>query len=121
VFYNIVDTLSLFPSSIEYFHCYKHVLHLSLYIIILVFVYVFIFGSIFHIWEKTFSLYLSEPDLLHLTQCPPIASIYLQITCWPAFLFVLALAVLVELLPATLILGYLCQWLLLPCLPNQAS
>jgi hypothetical protein len=52
---DITDALSFsfpFPlslSSIEQFHCYKHVLHLSLYMIMLVFVYMFIFGSIFHI------------------------------------------------------------------------
>jgi hypothetical protein len=42
-------TFPLSPSSIEEFCCYKHVLHLSLYVIVLVFVSVFIFGSIFHI------------------------------------------------------------------------
>jgi hypothetical protein len=31
------------------------------------FVYIFIFGSVFHIWEKTCSLWLSEPGLLHST------------------------------------------------------
>jgi hypothetical protein len=36
--------------------------------------------SIFHIWEKTYDLCLSGLDLLHLTWCPPIASIYLQTT-----------------------------------------
>jgi hypothetical protein len=36
---------SLSLSSIEQFHCYKHVLHLSLFTIILIFVYMFIFGS----------------------------------------------------------------------------
>jgi hypothetical protein len=30
------------------------------------------------IWEKTCRLCLSEPGLLHLAWCPPIASIYLQ-------------------------------------------
>jgi hypothetical protein len=49
---DITDVLSfsfpfpLSPSSIEYFHCYRHVLHLSLYVIMFVFVYMFIFGSI---------------------------------------------------------------------------
>jgi hypothetical protein len=38
------------------------------------------FGSIFHIWEKICCLYLSEPDFIHLTWYPPIASIYLQTT-----------------------------------------
>jgi hypothetical protein len=42
---------------------------------------VFIFGSIFHIQEKTCSLCVSEPGLLHLTWCPPIASISLQASC----------------------------------------
>jgi hypothetical protein len=42
----------------------------------LVFVYVFIFGSIFHIWEKIWSFYVSDPALFHLTWCSPIASIY---------------------------------------------
>jgi hypothetical protein len=49
---------------------------MSLYM--LVFVYMFIFSSIFHVWEKTRGLFLSEPGLLHLTWCPPIAFIYLQ-------------------------------------------
>jgi hypothetical protein len=51
---DITDALSfsfpfpLSPSSIEQFHCYTHVLHLSLYMIVLGFVYMFIFGSTFH-------------------------------------------------------------------------
>jgi hypothetical protein len=48
--------LFAFPSFSEFhrvFHCYKHVLHLSLYMFMLVFLYMFIFRSIFHIWEKT--------------------------------------------------------------------
>jgi hypothetical protein len=39
------------------------------------------FESIFHAWEKTCVLCLSEPGLLHLTWCFPIISICLQITC----------------------------------------
>jgi hypothetical protein len=35
------------------------------------------FGTIFHAWEKTCDFVFFEPDLLHLTWCPPIAS-----TCW---------------------------------------
>jgi hypothetical protein len=31
------------PSSVEYFHCYKHVLHLSLYMTMLAFVCMFTF------------------------------------------------------------------------------
>jgi hypothetical protein len=31
--------------------------------------------SITHIWEETCSLCLSETSVLHLTQCPPIASL----------------------------------------------
>jgi hypothetical protein len=38
-------------------------------------------GSIFHEWEKTCGLCLSEPGLLHLIWCPPIASIYFPTTC----------------------------------------
>jgi hypothetical protein len=38
--------------------------------------------SIFYVWEKSCDLCLSEPGLLHLTWCPPISSIYLQIICW---------------------------------------
>jgi hypothetical protein len=76
------DALSFsFLSSMESFHCSKHVLHMGLYMIMLIFVYMFIFGSIFHIWEKTCGLCVSEPGLLHLTWCPPIPSIYLQTTC----------------------------------------
>jgi hypothetical protein len=74
----------LFPpslSSTQQFHCHRHVLHLSLYVIMFVFVCMFIFGSIFHIWEKICDVCLSEPGLLHLTWCPPIASIYLHTPC----------------------------------------
>jgi hypothetical protein len=39
------------------------------------------FGSIFHVWEKTCSLCLSEPGLHHLAWCPPIAFIYFQTIC----------------------------------------
>jgi hypothetical protein len=46
------------------------------------------FVSIFHIWEKTCGLCVSEPGLLHLTWYSPIASIYLRTTwlhssLWP--------------------------------------
>jgi hypothetical protein len=47
----------------------------------LVFVYIFLFGSVFHVWKKTFSFCVSDPGWLHLTWCPPIASIHLQSTC----------------------------------------
>jgi hypothetical protein len=86
--YDITDALSfsflfpLSPSSIEWFHCYNHVPYLNLYMIMLVFVYMFIFESIFHIWEKTCNLCVSEPGLLHLKLYPPIASFYLQTTCY---------------------------------------
>jgi hypothetical protein len=68
------------PSSIDWFHCYKHVLYLCLYMIMLVFVHMFICGSVFHIWEKTCSFCVSNTGLLHLTWCPPTASVYLQTT-----------------------------------------
>jgi hypothetical protein len=64
-------------SSIEQFHYYKQVLHVNLYMIMLVLCICLSFGSIFHIWEKTCVLCLSEPGLLHLTWSPLIASIYL--------------------------------------------
>jgi hypothetical protein len=83
----ILLSFPFFPSSIEQFHCYEHVLHLSLCRIMLVFVHMFIFGSIFHIWEKTYGLCLSEPGLLHLMWCPPFASIYLQTTWCHSFLW----------------------------------
>jgi hypothetical protein len=55
--------------------------------IMLVYAYMFILVSIFHIWEKTCSLCVSEPGLLRLISCPPIASTYLQTTyhfsLWP--------------------------------------
>jgi hypothetical protein len=39
------------------------------------------FGPIiFHIWEKTYDLCLSELGLLHLTWCSPVPSIYLRMT-----------------------------------------
>jgi hypothetical protein len=50
-------------------------IYIHVYIIMLLFV----FGSIFCIWEKTCDLCLSEPALLHFTQCPPVLSTYL----WP--------------------------------------
>jgi hypothetical protein len=31
--------------------------------------HIFVFGFIFHIWEKTCDLCLSEPSLFHLTWC----------------------------------------------------
>jgi hypothetical protein len=64
-------------SSIEQFHYYKHVLHISLYMFL--FVYMFIFW-IFHIQEKACCLCLFESGLLHLTWCFPIAFIYFQTT-----------------------------------------
>jgi hypothetical protein len=84
---DITDALSFsFPfhfsqTSIEWFHYCKHILHLCLYMVMLVFVDMFVFGSIFHVWEKTCSLCVSEPGLLHLTWYLPVASIYLQTTC----------------------------------------
>jgi hypothetical protein len=53
----------------------------SEFVYMLVFVHMFFFGSIFHIWEKTCHFCVSDPGLLHLTWCPPIASIYLQTKC----------------------------------------
>jgi hypothetical protein len=46
----------------------------------LIFVYMFIFGCIFHGWEKTWGFCVSDPGLLHITWCLPIASIYLKTT-----------------------------------------
>jgi hypothetical protein len=86
MFYNIIDALSFSfpfppsPSSIEWFHYYTHVLHMGLYMIMFSFCVYLSLGSIFHIWEKTCGLCLSEPGLLHLTWYPWIASIYLQTT-----------------------------------------
>jgi hypothetical protein len=56
-------------SSIDQLQCYRHVLHLNLYMIVLVFVYSFVFGSIFPIRGETC---LSDPGLLHLTCCPQL-------------------------------------------------
>jgi hypothetical protein len=79
---NITDALSFsFPEFYRVVHNYKHVLHMSLCMIMLVFMYMFIFGSIFHVWEKTCSLCVSEAGLFHITWCPPIASTYLQTIC----------------------------------------
>jgi hypothetical protein len=79
---NIADTLSFPfppPSSIKYFHYYRYVLTYTL--LYDLFLHICLsFWSTFYIWEKTGGLYLSELDLLHLTWCPPIASIYLQTT-----------------------------------------
>jgi hypothetical protein len=38
------------------------------------------FWHIFHIWQKTCALCLSEPGLLHLTRWSPVPSIYLKIS-----------------------------------------
>jgi hypothetical protein len=38
------------------------------------------YGFSFYIWGKTCDLWLFEPDLLHLTWCSPVLSIYLQAT-----------------------------------------
>jgi hypothetical protein len=69
-----------FPWVPQSFHCYKHVLNLSLYMIMFVFVCMIIFGSIFHIEDKTCRFCISDPGLPHLAWFSPIASIYLQIT-----------------------------------------
>jgi hypothetical protein len=39
------------------------------------------FGSMLPVWVKTCSLCFSDPILIHLTWCPPIAFIYIQTTC----------------------------------------
>jgi hypothetical protein len=44
-------------------------------------------GSIFHIWEKTCSLWLSEPGYLHLQWSSPVPSIYLQMTKFHSILW----------------------------------
>jgi hypothetical protein len=54
------------------------VLHLSLYIIMLVLCVCLSFVST--TYERKRGLCVSEPGLLHLTWCPPFASIYLQTT-----------------------------------------
>jgi hypothetical protein len=80
MFCDITDALSfsfpflLSPSSIEYFNCYKHVLHMILFMIMLGFVYCLSYRYILHVWEKICSLCVSDPGLLHITWCPPIAS-----------------------------------------------
>jgi hypothetical protein len=68
---DIIDAISFFftfalsQSFIEYFHYYKHVLHLSLYNIILAFVLCLLFGTLFYIWQKTCSFWVSKLALLH--------------------------------------------------------
>jgi hypothetical protein len=60
--YDITDALSFSlpfppsPSSIEKFHCYRHVPHLSLCVIMPVLCICLFFGPIFHVWEKTWPL-----------------------------------------------------------------
>jgi hypothetical protein len=84
---DITDALSFFfpfplsLSSIEYFHCYRQVLHMSLYMIMLMFVYVLNFGSIVYVLEKTCGFCVSDTGLLLLTWHLPIESIYCQTTC----------------------------------------
>jgi hypothetical protein len=65
--------------SIEKFHYYKHVLCRGLSMIMF---YIYLLGL--SVWEKTFGLCLSEPGLIQLTQCLPIASNYLR-TTWCHF------------------------------------
>jgi hypothetical protein len=71
MFYDITDSLSFplpfppSPSSIEKFHCYKHV-----YIWVCVWSCLFgglclSFGSILHMWVKTCGICLSDPGLRH--------------------------------------------------------
>jgi hypothetical protein len=82
-YYWCVIILFYFPSFPE-FHRVAPLLKTCstcLCMIILGFVYMFIFGSVFHIWEKTYGFRVSDSGLLHLTWCPPVASIYLQTTC----------------------------------------
>jgi hypothetical protein len=82
MFYNIIDTLIIlfsFPSFPMFHYC-------MFYIWVCIWSCLFLctcvsFGSIFHIWEKTCGLCVSEPGLLYLTWCPLIASIYLQAMC----------------------------------------
>jgi hypothetical protein len=83
---NITDALSFsfpFPlslSSTEYFHYYKHVLHLNLDMITLVIcalVYLLYLSSMY---ERKHAAFVFLSGLLHLAWCPPIVSIYLQTT-----------------------------------------
>jgi hypothetical protein len=81
---DIIDVLSFslpflrFLSSIEYLHCSKNVLNLSLHMIMLTFGYVYLWIYFPHVRENMFLCFWSW--LLHLTLCPLIASIYLKIT-----------------------------------------
>jgi hypothetical protein len=59
----------------KYMHTYIRA-HTHTYMIMLIFV----FGSIFHIWEKTCDLCLSEPGVLHLTWYSPDPSIGMWLT-----------------------------------------
>jgi hypothetical protein len=73
-----------FHSSIgtELFHCYKHVLHLSLYMIMLAFVCMFIFWICLPCIREhmqPLSFWVCLPSLL--TWYPPIAFIYIQTPC----------------------------------------
>jgi hypothetical protein len=84
---SIVDALSFpfpfppSPSSTLCFHCYKRVLRIHLCMIMFDFVYMFLSWIYLPHTRENVWLCLSESDLLHLTWCPPIASIYLQ-TPW---------------------------------------
>jgi hypothetical protein len=78
-------SLPLLQSPFRQAHYYNHVfslsqsLSLSLYIRSYIYLCVYLsYRSSFHTWEKTCDLCLSEPGLLHLTWCSPVASIYLQ-------------------------------------------
>jgi hypothetical protein len=72
--FTIVDFLTFsipFPphlNSIEKFHNYK--LYINAHMIMLFLSICLSFGSIFHMWKKSYGLCLSEPGLLHLTWCP---------------------------------------------------
>jgi hypothetical protein len=81
---NITDALSFsfpFPLSQSSIGSSNITNVFYIWVCIWLYMYMFIFGSIFHRWEKTCDFCVSYPGLLHLTWCPPIASIYLQTTC----------------------------------------
>jgi hypothetical protein len=90
MFYNITDALSfsflfpLSPTSIEQFHCYKDVLHLSLYMIMFVFVYMFIFWICLPHIEKKHSLCLSVPGSLNMmsSNCIHLPSNHMSLFLW---------------------------------------
>jgi hypothetical protein len=71
------------PSSINQFHCYKHVLHMSLYMIVFVFVYMFVFWIYLphmreNMWPLSLWTWLTSLNMMS-SSCIHLPSNYLSL------------------------------------------